>query len=59
VVDERNRLIGVIPRVTLLAALGNVSTATGELPAAGPPPTVPISVITDILRETAPEGVQP
>jgi glycine betaine/proline transport system ATP-binding protein len=59
VVDERNRLIGVIPRVTLLAALGNVTTATGELPAAGPPPTVPISVITDILRETAPEGVQP
>ena len=59
VVDERNRLIGVIPRVTLLAALGNVSTMTGELQEAGPPPTVPISVITDILRETAPEGVQP
>jgi len=59
VVDERKRLIGVIPRVTLLAALGNVTTATGEVPVAGPPPTVPLSVITDTLRETAPEGVQP
>ena len=32
VVDERNRLIGVIPRVTLLAALGNVAPTTREMP---------------------------
>lgn len=32
VVDENNRLIGVIPRVTLLAALGNVAPTTREMP---------------------------
>lgn len=32
VVDENNRLIGVIPRVTLLAALGNVPATTREMP---------------------------
>ena len=31
-VDENRRLIGVIPRVTLLAALGNVSPTTREMP---------------------------
>lgn len=31
VVDENRRLIGLIPRVTLLAALGNVPTATREI----------------------------
>src|SRR5690554_4834579 len=30
VVDERHRLLGVVPRVTLLAALGNVTSDTGE-----------------------------
>ncbi|MET0955069.1 MAG: CBS domain-containing protein, partial [Cryobacterium sp.] len=59
VVDERNRLLGVIPRVTLLAALGNVSTGTGELPVIEPPATISMSIITETLRETAPEGVQP
>lgn len=32
VVDEKKRLIGVIPRVTLLAALGNVPATTREMP---------------------------
>lgn len=32
VVDEKQRLIGVIPRVTLLAALGNVPATTREMP---------------------------
>jgi glycine betaine/proline transport system ATP-binding protein len=53
VVDERRRLLGVIPRVTLLAALGNVSTATGELDVVEPASTIPISVMIDTLHETA------
>ncbi|WP_241972771.1 quaternary amine ABC transporter ATP-binding protein [Cryobacterium cryoconiti] len=56
VVDEKNRLLGVIPRVTLLAALGNVSTNTGDLPVIEPPATISISVITETLRDTALEG---
>ena len=32
VVDDRKRLLGVVPRVTLLAALGNLDTTTGEIP---------------------------
>ncbi|MBC7591941.1 MAG: glycine betaine/L-proline ABC transporter ATP-binding protein [Salinibacterium sp.] len=50
VVDERKRLVGVIPRVTLLAALGNVSTDTGQTPVLDPPPTVASGAITDALR---------
>jgi glycine betaine/proline transport system ATP-binding protein len=50
VVDERRRLVGVIPRVTLLAALGNVSTDTAETPVLDPPPTVEPAAITDALR---------
>ncbi|PWB98407.1 quaternary amine ABC transporter ATP-binding protein [Salinibacterium hongtaonis] len=54
VVDADGRLMGVVPRVTLLAALGNVTpTTTGELPIVEPPPTVPTSVISDTLRATA------
>ncbi|WP_241986738.1 quaternary amine ABC transporter ATP-binding protein [Cryobacterium fucosi] len=56
VVDEKNRLLGVIPRVTLLAALGNVSTGTGELPVIEPPATISVKVITETLRDTALEG---
>ena len=48
VVDERGRLLGVVPRVTLLAALGNF-TQTGELPIIEPAPTVPEVLITDAL----------
>jgi glycine betaine/proline transport system ATP-binding protein len=53
VLDERQRLLGVIPRVTLLAALGNVSTVTGEMALAGPPTTIPVDVITQTLLATA------
>ena len=53
VVDGNNRLIGVIPRVTLLAALGNVSTNTGETPAVEPPSTIPINIISETLRVSA------
>jgi glycine betaine/proline transport system ATP-binding protein len=59
VIDDRRRLLGVIPRVTLLAALGNVSTNTGELQVNEPPSTISMSIITETLRDTAPEGVQP
>jgi len=53
VIDERQRLLGVIPRITLLAALGNVSTVTGEMSLAGPPATIPVDVITQTLLATA------
>ncbi len=56
VVDDQNRLLGVIPRVTLLAALGNVDTSTGETPAIEPPATIPDNVITETLLEFAPDG---
>lgn len=49
VIDERGRLKGVVPRVTLLAALGNVTTDTGELQVMEPPLTVSTDVITDAL----------
>jgi glycine betaine/proline transport system ATP-binding protein len=56
VTDERDRLVGVVPRVTLLAALGNI-TNTGELPAIEPPPTLPHAVISEVLdASTATEG---
>jgi glycine betaine/proline transport system ATP-binding protein len=41
VVDDDNRLIGTIPRVTLLAALGNVEPQTTPIPIIGAPVTVP------------------
>jgi glycine betaine/proline transport system ATP-binding protein len=56
VVDEKKRLLGVIPRVTLLAALGNVSTQTGSLPTIEPRSTIPLSVLDETLNETATEG---
>ncbi|WP_127794962.1 glycine betaine/L-proline ABC transporter ATP-binding protein [Agromyces sp. LHK192] len=60
VVDDQGRLVGAVPRVTLLAALGNVSTSTMELPVVEPPVTVPVEVITATLRETVePEASVP
>ncbi|WP_157155404.1 glycine betaine/L-proline ABC transporter ATP-binding protein [Diaminobutyricimonas sp. LJ205] len=56
VVDEDNRLLGVIPRVTLLAALGNVTTHTGDVQIVEPPSTIPVSIITETLRETDETG---
>ena len=54
VVDGERRLLGVIPRVTLLAALGNVSSDTTEIPVVVEPrATVPVDAMTLALRETA------
>ncbi|AGW41842.1 ABC-type glycine betaine transport, ATP-binding protein [Leifsonia xyli subsp. cynodontis DSM 46306] len=54
VVDERHRLLGVIPRVTLLAALGNVTSDTTEIPVVvEPPATVSADAMTLALRESA------
>ncbi len=49
VVDDAGRLVGTIPRVTLLAALGNVPAVTRENPVIDVPATVPASVITQTL----------
>ncbi|MEB4616298.1 quaternary amine ABC transporter ATP-binding protein [Leucobacter sp. M11] len=51
VVSEENRLLGVIPRVTLLASLANVPTTTTEIPVIEPAATVSIEVATATLRE--------
>lgn len=63
VTDADGRLVGVIPRVTLLAALGPGSNATGEIALPGPP--VPITVIDEVLASgeaddepTTPEEVR-
>ena len=53
VLDERKRLIGVIPRVTLLAALGNVNTTTGEIPVVDAVATVTVGEMTDTLLDPA------
>jgi glycine betaine/proline transport system ATP-binding protein len=53
VLDEKNRLLGVIPRVTLLSALGNIPTDTGELRMLEPASTIPVDVITETLLATA------
>jgi len=41
VVDDEGRLLGVIPRVTLLAALGNVDTTTSPVPVLEPATRIP------------------
>ncbi|MDQ0577309.1 glycine betaine/proline transport system ATP-binding protein [Agromyces albus] len=53
VVDDQHRLIGVVPRVTLLAALGNVSSTTGEHAVIEPAATIAVETITATLHETA------
>ncbi|WP_234407269.1 quaternary amine ABC transporter ATP-binding protein [Microterricola viridarii] len=54
VVDARKRLLGVIPRVTLLAALGNVSSNTAEIPVMiDPPATIPVDIVTEALLATS------
>ena len=52
VVDEQERLIGVVPRVTLLASLANVPTYTTEIPIIEPTPDVPGAIITATLEAT-------
>ncbi|WP_052521639.1 quaternary amine ABC transporter ATP-binding protein [Agreia bicolorata] len=56
VVGDDGRLLGVIPRVTLLAALGNVSTSTADVPVQLPPTTLTLEVIAETLRESTTEG---
>jgi len=54
VVDENDRLLGVVPRITLLAALGNVENSnTDEIEIIGPPATIPEAEITQTLEDTA------
>ena len=57
VIDDKGRLIGVVPRVTLLAALGNVSSNTGELTIVDPPLTIEEAVLTDTLGDAGPDQV--
>ena len=52
VTDDDGRLLGVIPRVTLLAALGPGPGATEEI--ALPPQPVPAAVIDEVLAGGAP-----
>jgi glycine betaine/proline transport system ATP-binding protein len=59
VIDERGRLLGVVPRVTLLAALGNVTSHTGELPTVEPPHTGPLTVMTAAIDAADAEDTDP
>ncbi|KQQ03880.1 MULTISPECIES: quaternary amine ABC transporter ATP-binding protein [unclassified Rathayibacter] len=52
VVDADGRLLGAIPRVTLLAALGNITSHTGEQPVIEPPATVSTEIVTATLHAT-------
>ena len=54
VVDDQGRLLGVIPRVTLLAALGNVPATTREMPII----QTPIEMVAEFtpLVDAASEG---
>lgn len=56
VLDERGKLVGVIPRVTLLAALGNVPDVTRENPIIEPPVSVAAADMTTTLASV---GVGP
>ncbi|MGN6221595.1 MAG: quaternary amine ABC transporter ATP-binding protein [Microbacterium sp.] len=49
VIDDAGRLVGTIPRVTLLAALGDVPAVTRENPIIDVPASVPASEITQTL----------
>lgn len=55
VTDEQDRLIGVVPRVTLLASLVNVPAVTTEIPIIEPTPDVPEAIIDRALAETGAE----
>lgn len=50
VTDEADRLIGVVPRVTLLASLSNLPTNTTEIPVIEPTPEVSAALITETLE---------
>ena len=50
VTDDQDRLIGVVPRVTLLAALADLPTTTTEIPIIEPTPDVSAAAITEALQ---------
>ena len=52
VIDENRRLLGVIPRVTLLAALGNVPATTREMPVI-PTPIDMVAEFTPLVDQAA------
>ncbi|MCW2287792.1 glycine betaine/proline transport system ATP-binding protein [Leucobacter luti] len=52
VIDDQDRLIGVVPRVTLLAALTDLPAITTEIPVIEPLPTVTSAMITETLATT-------
>jgi glycine betaine/proline transport system ATP-binding protein len=54
VTDDQDRLIGVVPRVTLLAALADLPATTTEIPVIEPTPDVPAATITRTLAEDDP-----
>ncbi len=54
VTDEQDRLIGVVPRVTLLAALADLPAITTEIPIIEPTPEVPAATITRTLAGDGP-----
>ncbi len=56
VTDDHDRLIGVVPRVTLLAALADLPTTTTEIPIIEPTPDVPAAMITEALNGASPEA---
>ena len=51
VIDAEDRLIGVVPRVTLLAALTDLPAVTTEIPIIEPTPTVSADMITETLGD--------
>lgn len=51
VISESGRLLGTIPRVTLLAALSQVSTNTGEIPVGKVPNPVSEELVEEVLTE--------
>ncbi|MFF2487104.1 glycine betaine/L-proline ABC transporter ATP-binding protein [Microbacterium sp. NPDC058062] len=59
VIDDAGRLVGTIPRVTLLAALGDVPPVTRENPIIDVPATVPASVMTETLEVVDQTGAVP
>lgn len=52
VIDAHSRLVGVVPRVTLLAALADLPATTMEIPVIEPAPDVPADTITETLAES-------
>ncbi|WP_449277336.1 quaternary amine ABC transporter ATP-binding protein [Leucobacter sp. GX24907] len=54
VTDEQERLIGVIPRVTLLAALTDLPTTTTSIPVIEPSLEVSVETITETLGTVSP-----